>query len=72
MSEHWLRRFGLTLCLLFCRLLVAAPVQRVYMTHLGGSIRRCHHPIGAHKLAGREHPVQIGDHCDEIRVLNPD
>jgi hypothetical protein len=23
------------------------------MTHLGGSIGRCHHPIGAHKLAGR-------------------
>ncbi len=29
------------------------PVQRVCMTYLGGSIRRCHHPSGVHKLAGR-------------------
>ena len=30
-------------------------VQRVYMAHLGGSMWRCHHPIGSYKLAGLAH-----------------
>jgi hypothetical protein len=33
-------------------LAITVLVQRVYMTHLGGSIGRCYQPIGLHKLAG--------------------
>ena len=39
------------------------------MTHLGGSIRRPHHPSEAHKLAGRGHLFNLNDDPAETNNL---